>query len=756
MNPSFFGLEGHPFTSTPGAPTGYFADSHAALITELKAGLKAPHGITLVIGDEGTGKTSLIRTFADEMANSSTVAYLPSTGPGLRHLLTEVIEQLGGTTPPAGDEQALLDTLRQLSRARAEHQRSTIVVVDDAHELPAKTIERLGRLFGDDPSEPSMLHVILVGRPELLDRMNAANDRSILKHLVQVCRMDPIGPEESFRYIADRVAQVGGMVDRLFTEDALRLIVQRAGGSPARIDAICSAALEQAAELGDSPIGADTVDIACMQAAGFAAVENGTRTSENGGPASYVFADDDVDAGLTGSESGGSAQPVMANDDNGSSGTSTTSSPSTGARLKAALQARRSLILSAVGLIAVLGAFSALMTGGGDESARQQQAAVKPGGATGAKATATGDRAADVRAKDVGAKAAGASASAAVGATAANEESGAAGATKTPLPSKPVSTPKLVVKRTTAAEPPAAPLVVAKAETAPTKPSQNASAPPDKTPTVAPEAESRAHIAPVHAAPVVKEAPPVAAAPTKEPQAASATAASAEPAPVAPLKIGAPESKSAPAAAAAVPSGPAVLAQASPPDRRAARKKSEGRKERRKHADQAPTEPAQAGAPAASAPALPAPAAASGAKAAEQAPVATGAAKPSTSETKSAPAPAVATKPAPAAPSKPAEPKAGAAATASTAAPQAPAAATSGGRRYTVQLGAFSKRANAEALLAKVQARYADGQIVEAVANGAKVYRVVSGAFAAKAEADNRATALTAAGYSTYVRSLNP
>jgi type II secretory pathway predicted ATPase ExeA len=190
MDPSFFGLTGHPFAKPEAAEAPCLAQEHLALSAELNAGLKAPHGITLLIGEQGTGKSTFIRNFLAQLPDSYVVAYLPTAGPGLRHLLTEIVEQLGGTVAAGGQEQALIDTLRSLARARAEHDRATLVVIDDAHELPAKTIERLGKLFGADTAEPSRLHVTLVGRPELLDRMNAANDRSILKHLVQACRRD--------------------------------------------------------------------------------------------------------------------------------------------------------------------------------------------------------------------------------------------------------------------------------------------------------------------------------------------------------------------------------------------------------------------------------------------------------------------------------------------------------------------------------------------------------------------------------------
>ena len=408
MDPSFFGLDGHPFETAEEAEDAYLSEVHASLITELKAGLKAPHGITLLIGEEGTGKTTLVRRFADGLADSCTVAYLPTTGPGLRHLLTEIIEQLGGSPPPAGDEHALLECLGALARARAEHGRTTLVVVDDAHELPAKTIERVGRLFGDDPADPSMLHVILVGRGELLDRMNAANDRTILKHLVQVCRMDPIGPEESFRYIADRIAKVGGIVDKLFTEAALRLIVKRANGNPARIDAICRASLEQAAESGEQAVGAETVDLACMGVEGFS-LDGKPLSSEGDSDAlHYIFGEDEdsrtesngprksgrpAASNTVIEPSGGTKKPVKGKKEQ-RGGLADIASAVVG-RFGSIGDGRRRLAVWGLGLVAVLAGFAAAMTRDGDDMAVlgrrvDEVATAKPAAKAAAKAEPAG------------------------------------------------------------------------------------------------------------------------------------------------------------------------------------------------------------------------------------------------------------------------------------------------------------------------------------------------------------------------------
>lgn len=652
MDPNFFGLSGNPFNKSDTTDAPCLAEEHLALSAELSAGLKAPHGITLLIGEQGAGKTTFIRNFLSQLPESYVTAYLPTAGPGLRHLLTEIIEQLGGTVSPGGQEQALIDTVRALAKARAEHDRSTVVVIDDAHELPAKTIERLGKLFGSDAADPSRLHVTLVGRPELLDRMNAANDRSILKHLVQVCRMDAIGPEDAFRYIADRVQRVGGIVDRLFSEDALRLIVQRANGNPARIDQICAAALDRA-----EGRGVAVVDAAAVESIGSGAASKDSSgasvANEDPETPTYFFNEDDDDQRAA---EGNASVPAAAR-----------ALPREGATVVVPASRRR-LAYWGAGAIAAVIAVAWAMTEtelpfGGGQSPTDRESTVQ----TAAKEP---PRTAEIDAK---------------------------AATK-PAADELGSVPKLVVKRagkTTAggaadapeaAKAPGGPAAETVAQAAAEPVVERPRFPaPALQPAVEAGAKQPAELA-TKAAPGAEVTSPVSAPAPTEPAGAKATVPSAAP------------------PAAEAPPTPSPVAVAAPTEK------------------VAPAAPAMAATPAPPPQPKPAPAAVQPTRPA------------------AAPKPTVA----PPAPVRTA-----------TAPPSPSAAPVPAGGRYTVQLGAFSSRVNAEALLAKARPAASDGRIVASSAAGKPVFRVVAGDWATQAEANAHAAALKKSGYTTFVRKLD-
>jgi type II secretory pathway predicted ATPase ExeA/cell division protein FtsN len=654
MDPNFFGLSGNPFAKSDISDAACLADEHLALSAELTAGLKAPHGITLLIGEQGAGKTTFIRSFLGQLPESYVTAYLPTAGPGLRHLLTEIIEQLGGTVTPGGQEQALIDTVRALAKARAEHDRATVVVIDDAHELPAKTIERLGKLFGSDAAEPSRLHVTLVGRPELLDRMNAANDRSILKHLVQVCRMDAIGPEEAFRYIADRVQKVGGIVDRLFSEDALRLIVQRANGNPARIDQLCAAALDRAEGRGVAVVDAATVEAVGN---GAARVESAGSSMANEEPETptYFFSEDDEDEDQRAIEGSGRVPAAPR------------ALPREGVSV-AVPTSRRRLVYWAAGAIAAVIAVAWAMTG-----------TDLPFG--GGQAPVAGEVPMQTAAKER-----------------PKQPDVDAGAETKRAADEPGAVPKLVVKRGGKAAAGAMPETAgaAKAAAEPVAPG-------------APEAAER----PRFPAPPLQ---PAVEAPATRPADQAASAAAASPTPV-PAPVEPPAAKIADTATAM------PVAEVAPK----------------------PAQPASAAMP------TPAVKAEAVSPAAKTPPAAIAAASEPAPQPKPVAAPVAPTRPA-AAPAKPTVAPA-APVQSATAKPASSAAASSG--RYTVQLGAFSSRANAEALLAKARPAAGDERIVASTSGGKPVFRVVAGSFATQTEASAHAAALKKSGYTAFVRQLD-
>jgi cell division septation protein DedD len=433
--------------------------------------------------------------------------------------------------------------------------------------------------------------------------------------------MDPIGPEESFRYIADRISRVGGVVDSLFTHDALQMIVKRANGYPARIDAICSASLAFAEGQGAANVDTQSVDSACAGASNPDSFEfEDGAPGEDGdtdGP-SYFLADEHGEAAVLESDAAGDRTGRGAPGRRGASDN------------------RRRMGVWALGLIGALGAVAALMTGGGPDD--QLGGGAVGDGAQIAALLPDDDEAVEDRV----------------------------------VPAEPASVPKLTISKDGTAAPEVAAPVEADDE------AQAGSKLKRQLEALKRDVKPSRATAPVHAAP---RPAPAETVDGKEQANAERPRVQSPP-----YDATAPAAASAPATAE--PTVPLRIAKAAP---------SEPEKET------APTKPS---------------------------------------------APVVPVVPAPAAPKPGAEVSKPATRVASAAAP------VPTGKFFTVQIGAFGSRKNAETLLSDVRAKYSDGRIMTITTDGKAVFRVVSGSFTDMGDAKARAAALDVAGFKTYVRSV--
>ncbi|MFP6626605.1 MAG: AAA family ATPase [Deltaproteobacteria bacterium] len=273
MDLSLFGLHKDPFLERdPRNP--WLSEPHRRVIGELAAGMEAAQGLTLLVGPLGSGKTTLARHFAAGQGDKVELAYLSEAGPGLRHLLAEVAEQLNRRADAsdaaqgsvvswrAASDDDLLETVRGMVLENAARGVSTLVVIDDAHELPAASIGGLAHLFGRQAAEPTQLHLLLVGEEGLLEKMGTGTTSQAVGQLLQVCRLDVLGPEDSFRFLADTLSKAGAVVERIFSEEALALLVTRGSGISARLATLASTAMGAAATAAEVPVTAAMVEAA--------------------------------------------------------------------------------------------------------------------------------------------------------------------------------------------------------------------------------------------------------------------------------------------------------------------------------------------------------------------------------------------------------------------------------------------------------------------------------------------------------------
>jgi general secretion pathway protein A len=264
MYQGFFGLRELPFDLTPNPRYTFLAARHREALSNLQYGLSSAKALTVLIGEAGTGKTTLLRTALEsEACQAIRCVYLNNP------VLTrgEFVEMLARRfeLPPhaARSKTALLQDLEELLRARRAAGEITALVVDEAQSLSLEILEEVRLLANIETASEKLLPLVLAGQPELAGRLNLPELRQLKQRIALRCEIGPFDLAETAAYIASRIRTAGGDAARLFTREAVLLIHERAGGIPRTINVLCDNALVGGFALERRPVDRQVVLDVC-------------------------------------------------------------------------------------------------------------------------------------------------------------------------------------------------------------------------------------------------------------------------------------------------------------------------------------------------------------------------------------------------------------------------------------------------------------------------------------------------------------
>ena len=263
MYERFYGLRERPFDLTPDPRFLFLSPQHHEALVHLKYGLSGRPGITVLIGEAGTGKSTLIRATLHGDTSGSRVATLANPTLTRTEFYDHLRRAFGFTLDAALSKTAFLDELRQALDGGSDGSSVLALIVDEAQSLPNELLEELRLLTNVEGENGRTLTLLLAGQPELADRLNDPSLRQLKQRIALRAHLTPFSLKETAGYIASRITAAGGRADLVFTRDAVLAVHSASHGLPRVISVICDNALVFGFASGTKPVGSAVIANVC-------------------------------------------------------------------------------------------------------------------------------------------------------------------------------------------------------------------------------------------------------------------------------------------------------------------------------------------------------------------------------------------------------------------------------------------------------------------------------------------------------------
>ena len=243
MYQSFFGLAEKPFNLTPNPSYLFLSEAHSEVYAHLLYGIENRSGFTLVSGEVGTGKTTILRTLLKNLdPQVFRIAFILNPKLSSKELLLSIAREFE-IEPATETLQALFDSLADFLLEESRHGRVPVLVIDEAQNLSGDVLEQIRLLSNLETETHKLIQIVLVGQPELERQLNDPSLRQLNQRIAVRYRLTPLTSQETRSYILHRLKIAGRPDGNVFSSAVIKRIHRLSGGVPRMINLLCDRAM---------------------------------------------------------------------------------------------------------------------------------------------------------------------------------------------------------------------------------------------------------------------------------------------------------------------------------------------------------------------------------------------------------------------------------------------------------------------------------------------------------------------------------
>lgn len=238
----YYKLRENPFNVTSDPSFLFMSKRHKEAFNHLLYGIKERKGFIEITGEVGTGKTTLCRALLNQLDQHTKAAFIFNSDLSQLQLLQAIVEDLGIKVEKKNKIE-LFGRLNSFLIEQLKKGNNVVLILDEAQNLGARTLEQMRMLSNLETEKEKLFQIILVGQPELRDKLNSPSLRQLRQRIGIRYHISPLERDEVAGYINHRLYIAGSDGSVHFTEDAIDRIYEYSGGVPRLINIVCDKAL---------------------------------------------------------------------------------------------------------------------------------------------------------------------------------------------------------------------------------------------------------------------------------------------------------------------------------------------------------------------------------------------------------------------------------------------------------------------------------------------------------------------------------